>query len=287
MDIKNIIKNIVLYTVVKNENKIMGWTKTKKYFLGKDVNDLNEMEQKFYQNMLEEEYVLSIVRKYDNKSTLGSVQKNVEILRTHYNELQQSQQINMDIVDEYINSYSPQEIDKNMCRTGANLSVDKMVAYIDEYYDKFNPDYPNWTDIGGDCANYISQVLHAGGLPMVGVGKNSMDFENWFSQGNKTDIKKVSSTWRGADAFKYYFLENSNEHMKFNLIDDKVKYYDYGEVGDPLSILNPNGKAIHTMIVYRKLEKELILSAHTFATKSATFSEKANLFGGGAIIYKL
>lgn len=33
----------------------------------------------------------------------------------------------------------------------------------------YNPRYRDYTDIGGDCTNFTSQVLHAGGLPMDSV----------------------------------------------------------------------------------------------------------------------
>ena len=32
---------------------------------------------------------------------------------------------------------------------------------------RYNPRYRDYTDIGGDCTNFTSQVLHAGGLPMT------------------------------------------------------------------------------------------------------------------------
>ena len=34
---------------------------------------------------------------------------------------------------------------------------------------RYNPKYRDYTDIGGDCTNFTSQVLHAGGLPMTSV----------------------------------------------------------------------------------------------------------------------
>ena len=49
------------------------------------------------------------------------------------------------------------------------------VAYAREYCGgawgcgnggRYNPAYRDYTDIGGDCTNFASQVLHAGGLPM-------------------------------------------------------------------------------------------------------------------------
>ncbi|HEY8426421.1 MAG TPA: amidase domain-containing protein [Limnochordales bacterium] len=52
---------------------------------------------------------------------------------------------------------------------------DKAVAYARRYCGgawgcgnggRYNPAYKDYTDVGGDCTNFASQVLHAGGLPM-------------------------------------------------------------------------------------------------------------------------
>ncbi|MCL2544768.1 MAG: amidase domain-containing protein [Clostridia bacterium] len=40
------------------------------------------------------------------------------------------------------------------------------VAYAREWAFKRNPAYLDFESLGGDCTNFASQVLHAGGLPM-------------------------------------------------------------------------------------------------------------------------
>ena len=40
------------------------------------------------------------------------------------------------------------------------------VAYAHQWAFKRNPAYMNFTGIGGDCTNFVSQCLHAGGAPM-------------------------------------------------------------------------------------------------------------------------
>ena len=44
----------------------------------------------------------------------------------------------------------------------------KAVDYADKYWSNYNDFYPNYNSIGGDCANFVSQCLQAGGLPMNG-----------------------------------------------------------------------------------------------------------------------
>jgi len=45
---------------------------------------------------------------------------------------------------------------------------DAAVAYADEFCDKRNPDYNDYTGQGGDDANFVSQCLLAGGQDLKG-----------------------------------------------------------------------------------------------------------------------
>lgn len=42
------------------------------------------------------------------------------------------------------------------------------VNYALNNYNNYNSSYPNVTALGGDCANFVSQSLYAGGIPMNG-----------------------------------------------------------------------------------------------------------------------
>ena len=50
--------------------------------------------------------------------------------------------------------------------TTYTYSPQKAVAYADKYWSTYNDFYPNYSIIGGDCADFVSQCLYAGGLPM-------------------------------------------------------------------------------------------------------------------------
>jgi len=39
-------------------------------------------------------------------------------------------------------------------------------AYADTYWQTYNPAWPSFATGGGDCTNFVSQALHAGGLAM-------------------------------------------------------------------------------------------------------------------------
>ena len=68
--------------------------------------------------------------------------------------------------------------------------------------------------IGGDCANFASQCLYAGGKSMVGSKADSV--KSWFSRGSQCNTKKVSGTWRGANMFKEYWKNRASKYKQFN-----------------------------------------------------------------------
>lgn len=45
------------------------------------------------------------------------------------------------------------------------------VAYAQKYALNYNPEYRDFTDQGGDCTNFVSQCLHAGGLNLSSAWK--------------------------------------------------------------------------------------------------------------------
>ncbi|PLT33620.1 amidase domain-containing protein [Bacillus sp. V5-8f] len=54
----------------------------------------------------------------------------------------------------------------------------KAVQYAERWWNEFNPAYRQFTD---DCTNYISQCLHAGGIPMWGSSNKT---KGWWMRGN-------------------------------------------------------------------------------------------------------
>lgn len=72
------------------------------------------------------------------------------------------------ILDYYEDDFS----DGNLLKTKSfSYDVNKAVEYADKYALKYNPNYSDYNSIGGDCANFVSQCLYAGGLQMT---------EDWF-----------------------------------------------------------------------------------------------------------
>lgn len=249
----------------------------------------------------EEAYIASIITTLSGSDTdVSRWEYNLKYLQDNYNVIQdkfQAVNINMAYVDSYIEAYktvkllknAPAEKDRSnaVVKASANYSRDKAIEYAKKYYNNYNPNYSDWTSEGGDCANFISQCLYAGGKKMKGTpGTESaaQNFANWFSKGNKINIANVSSTWRGADAFRNYWQSNAVGYKKFSICNEEA--YNYGYRGDAISLLNSNSRAYHTLMIVGYSSGDLIYAAHTYNTISGslnTISQKAN----GFIIYHM
>ena len=66
------------------------------------------------------------------------------------------------------------------------------IAYAEKYWTNYNDAYPNYNIFGGDCADFVSQSLHAGGLQMNA---------NWYHA--PADIVR-NITWTYASSLKSY-----------------------------------------------------------------------------------
>lgn len=54
----------------------------------------------------------------------------------------------------------------------SGYDASKAIAYAHQYYENYNPAYKNYNNAGGDCANFVSQCLYAGGLQQDAVWYN-------------------------------------------------------------------------------------------------------------------
>lgn len=94
---------------------------------------------------------------------------------------------------------------------------DAAVNYALSWVGKRNGDWPDYTDYGGNCMNYASQMLYSGGVPMDG---------DWYWNYINGD---VSPAWCNVVYFYDYALENTG-----SLVCNAEAPYYTGEPGDIL-----------------------------------------------------
>lgn len=144
-------------------------------------------------------------------------------------------------IDKLEESNSPAKYKINSCSKepknnyGSKYNREKAVEYANKYCGipwasgnnlRHNKRYKNFTGAGGDCTNYISQVLgdkEAGGLPFDGT---------WHCRYNKYSGADGSKAWVNADAFRNYVLySGKGQLIKKGSFQQLIKPVDGYECG--------------------------------------------------------
>ena len=115
--------------------------------------------------------------------------------------------------------------------------------YMRQYDHQRSSQWYAYDDVGGNCMNFGSQVLLAGGIPMDEEGGSK-----WFWRGqNDLDL-----SWINVGRFYSYARENRG----YGLVADTEANYYTGGVGDIL-ILGPDGGHNHTTVISGIVRNEL------------------------------
>ena len=133
----------------------------------------------------------------------------------------------------------------------------KAKAYIDTNWDNYNPVYPTFHGGGGDCANFVSQVLYAGGMPWVDDRNPNHYtwFTNWYCKpgaSNKDGDKRITLSWKVAAAFKRHWEKRAAKQLVISYKDAMDNMRDLSKqvfLGDPVQFCYANGTPYHTLIV--------------------------------------
>jgi len=126
------------------------------------------------------------------------------------------------------------------------------VAYAERYWNSTNPAYRRFQD---DCTNFISQCLHAGGIPMVFFGNRS---RGWWYRGGRN--ANWSYSWTVAHSF--YLLLKSGKAPFYAV---EVPHPAYLEPGDVICYdFDGDGRWQHNTIVVAKDWNNMpLVNAHT------------------------
>lgn len=148
------------------------------------------------------------------------------------------------------------------------------VKYALEYGLKPNPSYKYFKvqgDGGGDCSNFISQCLRAGGAPMDYNGPWSW----WYSTSTgKSDEHRWSVTWAVAHSL-YWCLKSRHRLGLKGLIAVEVPELNMLELGDIIQYENASEKIYHSAIITsfkeRKDIREPLITQHSYDAVNTAF----------------
>ena len=117
------------------------------------------------------------------------------------------------------------------------------LAYADRYAMDRNPDWVDYTDTGGNCQNFASQCLLAGGIPMDTRGEAVWKwYDSEFS--NAPTASGRSGSWASVTQFLDYAASNTG----FGLAAEVDAPYFSGQPGDLLEMGTEEGWR-HTVVI--------------------------------------
>ncbi|EOC99414.1 amidase domain-containing protein [Caldisalinibacter kiritimatiensis] len=127
--------------------------------------------------------------------------------------------------------------------------------YAKKWAFKRNPKYYNFENLGGDCTNFVSQVLHAGGCPM-----NNRKWTGWYYYSSYNR----APAWTGVE-FLYNFLINNRERGPIGKISDINEI----DIGDIIQLnFEEDDTFNHSLVVVRKEEpyapENIYIATHTY-----------------------
>ncbi len=149
-------------------------------------------------------------------------------------------------LNEYKNGYS---ISKSFDH---EYDREKAVEYVKKYVTTRNNEYAKYDEYGGNCQNYASQMLIAGGIPMDSNGDISVQWKHYSSTVNESPVKQGRSySWTGVPYFYTYAKNNTG----FGLVAKVDANYYSASKGDIVQV-GYNNEYRHTAVVVDLLKDE-------------------------------
>jgi RHS repeat-associated protein len=161
--------------------------------------------------------------------------------------------------------------------SGLSYNAAKAVAYSDKWWNSHNPQFPNNERKGGDCANFGSQCIWAGGIKMTGKPKNS----GWWATKNGCSPK-----WENAHKFYKWTKKKWGVLETQHKAEDASDYWGKASAGDLIFLDYDNdGTVEHTTFCVWTYHKEgTYVNAHS--TGEHTNMKLWNSWGGHAFLVR-
>lgn len=170
-------------------------------------------------------------------------------------------------------------------------SAKNATTYAEKWWNGFNPDYKNNTSNGGDCANFVSQCLYAGGLSsMTGSFGSSSGWHHL----KKLGVFQISNAWGNATHLMnwlgdfaqtiYYFTSNSDVEKYAKEVSGMSKCTAVIMFDRNKSDGEMNHAAINGVIYNTSSKKDIAFYAHTDSQNGKTSSLKGK-WGTYQVIY--
>ncbi len=178
------------------------------------------------------------------KSDLSSIMKTFNINNFY------SWNNKLSSIDDLYNSFILLSSKDQKARSSVNgFNVNKAIKYAEKYALIPNPDYKSFSGIGGDCTNFVSQIIHDGGLSKT---------HTW---------KPYSNSWIRVEELYYYLINNK---LGINVSNTSPL-----KSGNVIQFYTPQlGKFFHTgFITYELPNGDCLYCCHSYNKLNYPLSE--------------
>ena len=132
----------------------------------------------------------------------------------------------------------------------------RAVSYAAKWAFRRSPLFYDFTDIGGDCTNFVSQCILAGSCVM----NFTPDF-GWYFR----STADRAPAWTGVEAFWSFFTGAPDFLVENGGIGPfgREVAQEAVQPGDVVQLGRENGNYYHTLLVTGRLEDDILVSAHS------------------------
>ncbi|WP_060884872.1 amidase domain-containing protein [Streptomyces caniscabiei] len=145
---------------------------------------------------------------------------------------------------------TPNPVAKPKTLTGGAYNYKAMATYTETYWKNYNPAYRKYNAAGGDCTNYLSQGLLAGGWKQIST-VTPEEYDTWYYASNGT-----ADAWIGVNEWSWFTQTAKRTTALANVYQM--------DVGDVLQVdFNKDGSKDHSMMTtYRSSSGVPYLTYH-------------------------
>lgn len=151
-------------------------------------------------------------------------------------------------------------------RSPSFVNPSAVQAYAKKWWNQRNPEFPDFSDSGGNCVNYTSQLLLAGGINRISPtpipdDNINLDPNYWYSykKSNSPANYNSSLAWINVSAFFNFWKESQELIQPSNLNAQRDL-----EVGDVIQLQHiKGGEYYHSMVIIDKDESTVYLTGNT------------------------
>ena len=126
----------------------------------------------------------------------------------------------------------------------------KAIAYAKEWAFARNPAYYNFDTVGGDCTNFVSQCLFAGGCLM-----NFTKDTGWYYRSSKDR----AAAWTSVH-YLHRFICNNKGIGPYGHVCEMNE----AEIGDIIQLSFDGVQFTHSLLLTNKIQNEAFVSTHTY-----------------------